>query len=103
MSTFYLEEATMLSKIEQLKAERAKIDTVLEKVKGDTLQIQDYWTGNSGETVQEQMNEYTNEFDYISSKLEKQITTLEEAVRKYNKANLVTSRKIDENSQVSAI
>ena len=103
MATLYIEERTMLNKIEQLKVEKRKIDEVLEKVKGDTLQIQDYWSGKTGDAVKDELTEYTNEFDYISSKLEHQIKTLEETVRKYNKTNVATNTQIDDNSNVSAV
>ena len=103
MSTLYMDEATMSTKIELLRIQKAKIDEVLEKVKGDTLQIKDYWTGETGDAVTDELTSYTNEFDYISSKLEKQITTLENAVKKYHNMNLATNKQITENTETAAI
>ena len=103
MSTLYMDEATMRTKIELLRIQKAKIDEVLEKVKGDTLQIKDYWTGETGDAVSEELNSYTNEFDYISSKLEKQITSLENAVDRYHNMNIAVNKHIDQNTETAAI
>ncbi len=103
MGNFYLDENAMLAKIELLKIEKEKIDAVLEKVKGDALSIKDYWSGDTGDAVSDELNEYTNEFDYISSKLQKQITTLEKAVAKYQKMAKRTDDQITQNTETAAI
>lgn len=103
MSTLYIDEASMEKKIEELKIQKARMDKVLEAIKGETLKITDYWTGDTGDAVHETLDEYTNEFDYISSKLEKHITELEKVVREYRSMEGLTRAQIANNNETAAI
>lgn len=102
-NSIIIDEAVMLKKIEELKYQKKRMDDVLEKFKGDTLKINDYWNGKTGETVHDEMNDYVNDFDYISSKLEGQIAVLERAVERHKRMNTLTTSHIEQNSSKSAL
>ena len=71
------------NKTSSLKEILYLIDEVLEKFKGDTLQIDTYWSGNTGDMVKERLTKYTNKFDFISNRLEGYILYLEKVALEY--------------------
>ena len=103
MSTLKIDEQAMLSKISQLKEQKRRIDDVLARVKGDSIKIVEYWSGSAGEAAKENLDENTNEYDYISSKLEAQIRYLERVVEKYRVENKETITAFDKNNTTAAI
>ncbi len=103
MSTIKLDESAMLSKIAQLKEQKRRIDDVLARVKGDVVKVIEYWSGEAGEAAKENLDKNTNEYDYISSKLEAQIRYLERVVERYRLENADTVRAFDRNNTTAAI
>ena len=77
------DSAQLKEKAAKLRVEKTKIDEVLEKFKGDTLQIDTYWSGNTGDMVKERLTKYTNKFDFISNRLEGYILYLEKVALEY--------------------
>ena len=98
-----INEAAYYQKIQILKEQKAIMDAVLERVKGDTLRVHEYWTGNTGKAVEEVLTTNMNEFDYISSKLQAQIAFLERTGRRFSNTDVAINKQIDSNGQVASI
>ena len=103
MATIKIDSTALRTKIESLKVEKQKIDDVLEKFKGESLAIDTYWSGNTGDMVKEELTAYSNEFDYISSKLENYILFLESVAKNYEDEDALIIKQMDTNGTVSAI
>lgn len=103
MITIRIDTDTLRNKIDNLKVEKDKIDEVLQRFKGDTLTLGDYWSGDTGDLVNEEINRYTNYFDYISNKLERYIGFLEAVSRAYEEEDKLIEKNIDNNSGLRMI
>ena len=103
MSTLRIDVATMLDKIARLKEEKAKMDEVLANVKGESLKIADYWSGKGGEAAKDSLDKHINDYDFIRSKLQAQISFLERVVANYKKEDKDTVTAFDRNNNISAI
>ncbi len=101
MSKIRIDTNTLKVKIQSLKEEKKKMDDVLENFKGESLKIDSYWSGNTGDTVKESLTGYTSQFDFISSKLEKYIYFLEKVSEAYENEDAGISKKIDSNSAIN--
>lgn len=95
MDIIRIDTALLKTKIEELKVQKKKIDEILENFKGDTLKINDYWSGDTGEYVSDELKNYTNSFDYISNRLEHFIRFLENTCNSYEKADEVLIKLMD--------
>ncbi len=98
MSNIRINSVELKTKASQMREEKKKIDEVLEKFKGDTLKIQTFWSGNTGDMVSERVTKYTNKFDYISNRLEGYILFLEKTAAEYEEEDRMISKKIDGNA-----
>ena len=98
MSNIRINSVELKTKASQMREEKKEIDEVLEKFKGDTLKIQTFWSGNTGDMVSERVTKYTNKFDYISNRLEGYILFLEKTAAEYEEEDRMISKKIDGNA-----
>lgn len=96
MMTIKIDTNNLKEKIEKLKIEKMKMDEALTMVKGDSLVLNDYWTGNAGDTASEDLKQYTTIFDEISTQLEKYIIFLEEVSRAYEEEDHIVLKNIEE-------
>ena len=99
MSNIMINTDELRSKTSSMREEKKKIDEVLEKFKGDTIKIQSYWSGNTGDMVSERVTKYTNKFDYISTRLEGYLLFLEKVAAEYEGEDTLISKKIDGNAE----
>jgi uncharacterized protein YukE len=88
-------------KADKLRVEKKVIDDVLEKFKGNTIKIDTYWSGNTGDMVKERLTKYTNKFDYISNRLEGFILYLDKVALEYETRDAVINKGIDDNDASS--
>ena len=86
---------TVRTKIELLKEQKEKIDVVLENFKGDSLKINDFWSGETGDEITESLRGYVTTFDYISARLERFITFLEGVCIAYDLEDENISRDVE--------
>lgn len=97
MSKIRIDTDTLMDKIQSLKEEKKKMDEVLENFKGESLKIDSYWSGNTGDMVKESLTDYASQFDFISSKLENYIIFLEKVSEAYANEDAGINKKIDSN------
>ncbi len=102
MSNIKINSDELKAKASSMREEKKKIDEVLEKFKGDTIKIQTFWSGNTGDMVSERVTKYTNKFDYISNRLEGYILFLEKTAAEYEEEDNLISKKLDGNAEIPA-
>lgn len=91
----------LIIKIEELKFVKRKIDDTLGNFKDNASKIDSYWQGRTGERAKEEAVEYSNQFEYISKKLENYIVFLEKVSQAYENEDNEISKKIDANVKLS--
>ncbi len=91
----------LTTKITQLKEQQRIIAEVLEKFKGDTLIMDTYWSGNSGDMVKEKLTNYTTIFDLINGRLINFIVFLESVVNGYIDEENMIMNQIETNASIS--
>lgn len=89
----------LTGKINELKEQQRIIAEVLEKFKGDTLIMDTYWSGNTGDRVKERLTKYMTVFDIINKKIFEYISFLEAVVNGYvDEENMIMNQiEIDSN------
>lgn len=103
MGTIRIDSDALRTKIESLKVEKKRIDDVLEKFKQETMGLDAYWSGNTGDMVKGELITYSDEFEYISKKLENYILFLEIVAKNYEYADDTIIKQMENNSNVLAI
>ena len=103
MASIKIDTQSLKEKIENLKNEKIKIDAALENFESESSKIDQFWSGDSGEYVIEQTKEYTDEFEYISNKLQKYIKFLEKVAKSYEDQDNFILNKIEMNGNISII
>ena len=89
--------AQIREKVDLLKVEKQAIDDELEKFKGNSLKIDTFWSGNTGDMIKENLTAYTNKFDYISNRLEGFILYLEKVALEYETEDDLINKSINDN------
>ena len=103
MGTIKIDSVALKEKILRLKRDKAIIDDVLEKFKKDSTIMDSYWSGNTGDMIKDSLISYTNEFDFISKKLEKYILFLEQVSKAYEDEDALIIKQMDSNGNVLMI
>lgn len=100
-SNIYINVPEMEQKIQSLKEEKRKLETVFQNIKNDASGMINYWYGNSGEHAYRSFNAYTKKFSAILNDMQSYITFLESTVAAYKIMEQTINQKIDESSSIS--
>lgn len=96
-STININCYELTSKINQLTAEKEKIEVLIEKITKDAKTLGDYWKGNSGELASGRFNKFVESYALTVKKLDSYIDFLKKVVDSYNRMDNIIKKTFDEN------
>ena len=97
MNSIKIDTETLNNKIIEIRKEKENIDEILERFKKNSYKIEDYWKSETGQNFSNNLKEYSNQFDYISNKLENYIRFLDGVIKTYNNENKLIENELDNN------
>lgn len=100
-NNIYIDSDILLSKIELLKQEKEKLRKYFGDVRTDSLNMINYWSGDSGDQAYEVFSGYTKKFRTVIEEIESKITFLENVIEAYKQMDLLLNKKMEENAKTS--
>jgi len=97
----FVDSEVLLNKIELLKIEKEKLRKYFDNVRTDSLDMINYWSGDSGDQAYEVFSGYTKKFRTVIEEIESKIKFLENVEAAYKQMDLLINQKMEENAKTS--